>query len=224
MMKLDVSIIIPTFNEEEYLPKLLRSIQNQTMQPKEVIVVDAFSADRTVAIAKEFGCKVISDKAIYTRARNIGAQAATQPVLIFLDADVVLPKAFLEKTISEMMDRDLDIASCYIKPLSGQKIDILLHGFVNYYWKLTSKIIPHVPGFCIFALKDIHKKIHGFDESLILCEDHDYVRRASKIGKFAYFKSYKIPVSVRRFSEEGRLTLSLKYLVFEIQFLLSKKV
>src|SRR5690348_1009415 len=107
-MKLNVSIIIPTFNEERYLPKLLKSIQRQTAQPKEVIVVDAFSIDKTASIARKFSCKVILDKAIYTRTdisspiamqRNIGGHAATQPILVFLDADVVLPEAFLEKTI-----------------------------------------------------------------------------------------------------------------------------
>jgi GT2 family glycosyltransferase len=167
---------------------------------------------------------LIQDKAIYTRARNIGADVAAQPLLIFLDADVILPAPFLEKTISEMLDRDLDIASCYVKPLSTLRIDHLLHGLVNYYLKLTQRIYPHIPGFCIFVTKDLHQRVHGFDESLILCEDHDYVRRASKMGKFAYLNSYKIPVSVRRLAEDGRFALSLKYFAFELQFLLGRKV
>src|SRR5687767_8595987 len=110
-MKLPISIIIPTFNEEQYLPKLLKSIEAQTVQPTEIIVVDAYSVDTTRKIAKSYNCKVI-DGGVPAKARNLGAKIASQPILLFLDADVILPKAFLEKTIKEMTNRNLDIASC----------------------------------------------------------------------------------------------------------------
>ena len=222
-MKLPVSIIVPTFNEEQYLPKLLKSIQEQTVQPDEIIVVDAYSVDETRKIAKSFGCKVI-DGGVPAKARNLGAEIATQPILLFLDADVILPKAFLEKTIKEMTDRQLEIASCYIAPISHLKIDSWLHTIANYYIKLTSQFYPHVPGFCIFVKKQLHEAIGGFDETLILAEDHDYVRRAQKKGKFAYLESYKIPVSVRRLAEEGRVNVALKYVAVELHLLFLGKV
>jgi len=222
-MKLPISIIIPTFNEEQYLPKLLRSIEAQTAQPTEIIVVDAYSVDTTRKIAKTYHCKVI-DGGVPAKARNLGAKIASQPVLLFLDADVVLPKAFLEKTIKEMRFRNLDIASCYIAPISHLKIDSWLHTIANYYIKLTSQFHPHVPGFCIFVKKSLHNQIKGFDETLILAEDHDYVRRGQKVGEFAYLESYKIPVSVRRLAEEGRVNVALKYVAVELHLLFLGKV
>ena len=66
--------------------------------------------------------------------------------------------------------------------------------------------------------------INGFDETLILAEDHDYVRRAQKRGKFAYLESYKIPVSVRRLAEEGRVNVALKYVAVELHLLFLGKV
>lgn len=222
-MKLPLSIIIPTFNEEKYLPKLLRSIQSQTVKPAEIIVVDAYSVDNTRKIAKEFRCKVI-DGGVPAKARNLGAKIASQPIILFLDADVTLPKSFLEKTIKEMTDRRLDMASCYIAPISHLKIDSWLHTIANYYIKMTSQFHPHVPGFCIFVKKSLHNKIKGFDETLILAEDHDYVRRGQKVGEFAYLESYKIPVSVRRLAEEGRVNVALKYVAVELHLLFLGKV
>lgn len=222
-MQLSVSIIIPTFNEERYLPRLLRSIREQSVQPKEIIVVDAYSVDNTRKIAEELGCRVI-DGGVPAKARNLGAKIATQPILLFLDADVILPKAFLEKTVREMLARDLDIASCYVKPISTLKIDEWLHTITNYYLKLTSDFYPHLPGFCIFVKKSLHDKIKGFDESLILAEDHDYLQRAKKVGKFAYLHSYKIPVSVRRLAEEGRVKVALKYVAVELHLLFLGKI
>ena len=54
-----ISIIIPTYNEEEYLPKLLESIKSQDFTDYEVIVADAQSNDNTREIAKEYGCVVV---------------------------------------------------------------------------------------------------------------------------------------------------------------------
>jgi glycosyltransferase involved in cell wall biosynthesis len=222
-MKLSVSIIIPTFNEEKYLPKLLKSIQSQTYQPKEVIVADAFSTDKTREIAEKFGCKIV-DGGLPAKARNNGAKQAKQPILVFLDADVLLPPNFLKNTITEMIDKDLDIASCYARPLSKLKIDKFLHSVANYYMKITSKLNPHIPGFCIFIKKDIHDRIHGFDETLLLGEDHDYVKRAKKFGVFSYLEAYKIPVSIRRLSKEGRLLFALKYIGIELHLIFIGKI
>lgn len=222
-MVLPISIIIPTFNEEKYLPKLLRSVENQSVRPKEIIVADAFSIDNTRKIARDFGCKVV-DGGLPAKARNNGGRVATCDLLLFLDADVILPKKFLEKTVEEMKAKKLSIASCFIKPLSSDMMDSVLHGFVNYYMRFTKEFHPHIPGFCIFVNKTLHEKINGFDESLYMAEDHDYVKRAERFGNFSYLNSYKIPISVRRLNKEGRLKLAVKYTAIELHLLLLGKV
>lgn len=200
------------------MPTLLSSLKRQSVTPEEIIVADAFSIDKTRAVAKEFDCKVVNG-GLPAIARNNGAKKSRCPILLFLDSDVMLPPRFLEKTIKEMTDRKLDIASCFVTPRSNLKIDKFLHRFANEYMKLTQKFHPHIPGFCIFVKKDIHSAISGFDETLILAEDHDYVRRAKKVGKFGYLKSYKIPVSVRRLSRDGRITIALKYIAIELHLI-----
>lgn len=200
------------------MPTLVSSLKRQSAAPEEIIVADAFSIDKTRVIAKEFGCKIVTG-GLPAIARNNGAKEARCQTLLFLDADVTLPPHFLKKTAREMVERKLDIASCFVTPRSNLKIDKFLHQFANQYMKLTQKFHPHIPGFCIFVKKDIHSAIGGFDETLILAEDHDYVRRAKKVGKFGYLKSYKIPVSVRRLSRDGRITIALKYIAIELHLI-----
>ena len=218
-MRAKLTIVIPTFNEEEFLPSLLDSLKKQTFQPEEVIVSDAFSTDTTRRIAALYGCKII-DGGRPAHARNKGADIAKGNIVLFLDADVVLPKNFLKDTIFEFEKRNLDIASCFVTPLSNLTVDHMLHSLVNYYIKLTSEFYPHLPGFCVFVRKSVHNKIKGFDEELLLAEDHDYVQRAKQFGKFAFLNAYKVPVSVRRLSEEGRFKIALKYVAIEIHLFL----
>lgn len=211
-----LSIIIPTYNEEEYLPILLRSIKSQTFDDYEIIIADAHSKDRTREVAKEFGAHVV-DGGLPPVGRNNGARAAKGSVLLFLDSDVLLPDPwFLQMTIAEFEKRKLGVSTCKIDPLSDKKIDKVLHEIFNYFMIATQHTSPHAPGFCIFVRRGVHEKIGGFDETITLAEDHDYVSRAAQAGKFAVLKTYKIPVSVRRFDRDGRLAIAAKYLLAEI--------
>ncbi len=148
--------------------------------------------------------------------RNNGAEIAKGDYLLFLDADVILSKDFLKIAINEFKNKNLDISSYRIIPLSSKKIDFILHNVVNFYLMITQYFYPHAPGFCILTKKDLHNAIEGFDEKIKLAEDHDYANRASRNGKFRFFYSPKIFVSVRRLETDGRFNISIKYLFVEI--------
>lgn len=210
-----LTIVIPTKNEETYLPLLLESIKGQTLQPSEIIVADAYSTDRTREIARSLGAKIV-DGGIISFGRNAGALKAQTDYILFLDADVELrDPQFLEKAINEMLERKLDLATCDVFPLSDQYIDHFMHKAYNAYVRVCGSVYPHAPGFCILARRDLHKKIHGFDEQVTFCEDHDYARRATKFGRFGILKSIKIPVSIRRLDRDGRMKIAIKYLLAE---------
>ena len=116
-----ISIIIPTLNEESYLPLLLRSIQLQTYKGDyEIIVGDAKSTDKSRTIAQKFGCLVV-DGGNPAQGRNAGAKVAKGDILVFLDADVQLPRNFLDNAISEFESRYLEVACSTAKPLSNDK-------------------------------------------------------------------------------------------------------
>lgn len=98
MVDTRISIIIPVFNEERYLKRCLNSIKSQTFKPHEVIVVDNNSSDTSVEIAKNYPfVKVIREQQqglVY--ARTTGLNAAKGDLLVRLDADVRLPKDWLD--------------------------------------------------------------------------------------------------------------------------------
>jgi len=211
-----LSIIIPTYNEEEYLPFLLRSISAQTFRDFEVIVADNHSTDKTREIGAAAGARVV-DGGMPAGGRNRGAEAAKGDILLFFDADVVLPDPwFLQMTVGEFEKRRLGVASCRVQPLSKKPVDKVFNVAFNYFMWVTQATTPHAPGFCIFARKSVHEAIKGFDEEIKFAEDHDYVNRASKVAKFGILKTYKIPVSVRRFERDGRLNVAMKYLLSEV--------
>jgi len=85
-----ISVIIPTLNNEETLPKILRSVMSSPVE-KEVIVVDGGSKDATVRIAREFGCRVLMEEGKEkspANAKNQGAKVAQGDVLVFLEGDL----------------------------------------------------------------------------------------------------------------------------------------
>ncbi len=211
-----ISIIIPAFNEEKYLPKLLDCIKMQSYKDYEVIVADANSKDKTRQIAKRYGCKIINSGSLPGIGRNNGAKVAKGNILLFLDADVLLDDDFLQNSVEEFEKRKLDCASVKIVPQSSKVIDKIFLDAFNSWVIATQRFYPHAIGACIFCRKELHKKIKGFDEKIAVAEDMDYVKRCSKYGKFRILKNTKIFFSMRRYEHHGHLNVAIKIVLGEI--------
>jgi len=207
-----LSIIIPAWNEERYLPRLLDCLRKQSYGSYEVIVADAGSRDRTRQIAKEYGCIVVKG-GLPAAGRNNGAKKARGDLLLFLDADVRMNRDFLKNALKEFNEKNLDAAGCYVHPDSDKLIDRLFFAIFNLWTSTTQYLYPNASGGGIFCRKWIHEKINGFDEKIRLSEDMDYVRRCSKYGKFRILRMADAFVSMRRFEKEGRLRVGLKLLL-----------
>ncbi len=107
-----LSIILPTYNEEKYLPNLLKSIKKQSYKDYEIIIADS-SKDKTKLIAKKFKCKVVNG-GYPPIARNNGAKISKHD-LLFLDADVIFKNQnFLKKFLKKIKQNNLDIATCKV--------------------------------------------------------------------------------------------------------------
>jgi len=207
-----ISIIIPSFNEEKYLPKLLDCIKKQTYKNYEIIVADANSKDKTKSIARKYGCKIVKG-GLPAVGRNKGAKIAKGNILLFLDADVQFAKDFLKNAIGEIEKRNLDVAGYYIKPLGNNVIDKIFFRIFNLWTFVTQFFYPNASGGGIFCKKWLHKKVKGFDDTIKLSEDMDYVKRCSKFGKFRILKSARPFISMRRFEKEGRFKVGFKLLL-----------
>ncbi len=209
-----LSIIIPALNEQEHLPVLLSSIKNQDFKDYEIILADAGSKDRTVDIAKEYGCKVVKG-GLLPAGRNRGAEAAKGDVLLFLDADVFLPPHFLKNIIEEFKKNNFGIAGFSVLPLDGKLIDEIFFRFLDLFSLLTQKILPYSSG-AILSKTDMHRAIGGFDERILFIEDYPYAKSASRVSKYKFFWNQPFYTSVRRFEKDGRFRVYLKYVLAQL--------
>ncbi len=213
-----LSIIIPTLNEEDYLPRFLNEIKKQSFSNYEIIVADANSTDRTVEMAKQAGCRVV-EGGIPAKGRNEGAKAAKGDILLFMDADnFYLPDNFFEKILTEFKERDLD-AAYFTLYLDGNIVDKIVFWGYNLWTKITQKFLPHASNSTLVK-KSIHQKVGGFDETIMLAEDHVYVREIGKCGKFGYIElEDPVLTSARRMERDGSVKTYAKYLLAGIYML-----
>lgn len=215
-----LSIIIPTLNEEKYLPALLKSISRQSFKDYEIIIADADSKDKTLDIAKKYNCRIVAG-GLPAKGRNEGARVAKGDALLFLDADIILPPNFFRKALSEFIAKKINFGAFILLPYPKNKISYFF--FNNFYNKQTTffeKFSPHAAGAAILIKKDVFKKLNGYDETVKLAEDHDLAKRAKKITKFGFLKSTKVFVSDRRFRQDGWPNTIIKYIFCELHMAL----
>lgn len=206
-----ISVVIPALNEENYLPLLLKSLKQQEGVDYEIIVADGYSSDRTRDIARSNGCRIVRGGSA-SEGRNAGARVAKGDSIFFFDADVIIPeRRFLYDCIKEMNAQNLDIATCYCRGCDGPIIDRKLHDAYNILVKLAQRVYPIGHGYCIIVGKSLHKKTGGFDTGIKIAEDIDYVKRASKMGRFGMING-TVLVSTRRLQNDGRLRFIFKFL------------
>jgi glycosyltransferase involved in cell wall biosynthesis len=103
---LDVTVVIPAYNAERTVGRVVGALRGQAPAPAEIVVVDDGSADGTAAAAESAGAQVVTLKkhAFAGGARNAGWSRATSPVVVFLDADAVPAPGWgagLERALAE---------------------------------------------------------------------------------------------------------------------------
>ncbi|WCE30914.1 glycosyltransferase [Vibrio sp. SCSIO 43137] len=216
-MSKPVSIVIITLNEEKNIGRLLGDLSEQTNQNFEVVLVDSNSEDRTIEVAAEYS-DILPKLTIHkmkkrgaSLGRNQGALIAKNQRLLFLDADVRLDSEFLEKADHELEKSGLEVAGVYMNGKGLSPLHRAGYSLFNAGFFVTQFIFPTAVGACIFSSKRVHKAIGGFDEKIYLCEDCDYVKRASKTWRFRF-----LPLSFRfdsrRLDQDGIFKTAFVYL------------
>ncbi|HEV8241499.1 MAG TPA: glycosyltransferase [Thermoanaerobaculia bacterium] len=212
-----ISIVIPTLNEERYLPTLLRSLSVQELtEALEIIVADNHSTDRTreVALAHSglfpLGIRIVSGGRP-AAGRNHGARASTGDPVFFLDADIELrDRNLLTQCTALFRRRHLAAASVRLEPASELWRDHVMVGFYNALLWSTHRIAP-LGAMFIAASRYAFEASGGFPEDVAICEDHDFVGRCAAVGPYGVLPG-RASFNVRRFRYEGRLKLCLKYI------------
>ncbi len=208
-----VSIIIPTLNEENFLPLLLNSIKSQSFSDYEIIVSDGGSQDSTKNITLANNCLWVIDTEHHHPSwqRNNGAAISRGDILLFLDADTILQDGFLEKVIKEFEGKNLFGAGFYIKFNPNKSSYNIYSGLYNFFCFWRQYFAPASIGAGIIARREGHELIKGFDTEIYVAEDYDYCYRLSRHGKFRMIKSCRLLYSSRRLQKEGGFKVGLKW-------------
>lgn len=205
---MSISVIVPAYNEERYIGETLNKLNSakdclleRAGIPTEIIVVDNGSTDATVSIALSSGAKVIKEaQRNIARARNVGANGAAGNLLVFIDADVIVPEVLLW-SISEVMKDERCV---------GGAVDTLYQpgkSWVKVYlqaWRLFGKFAGMAQGAAQFCRRDVNVCLSGYDETIYMGEDVDFYRRLKRFAKrngarICFIQDIQVIPSTRRF-------------------------
>lgn len=204
MTQKEISVIIPTLNEEKNISKCLDSIVGD---PKiEMIISDGGSTDRTVEIVKQYKVvKVVSSLMGRGAQMNAGALCAKGETLLFLHADCILStEAIL--SIRDIFENSHIVGGAFkIKLLSDKFPYRLIEKGIN----LRSQVFKLPYGDQgLFVRRSVFMEIGGFRE-MNVCEDLDFICRLKRCGKITILNE-KIFPSVRRWENSGILRTTLR--------------
>lgn len=221
------SIIIPTLNEEKFLPKLLDSLVSQTNKNFEVIVVDGSSKDNTVAIAKQLGGVkiIVSKKASLPLQRNLGARSADGDWLVFVDADSVLFSNFISRITEYIRTKNPLSFTTWMRPDSDEPKDANIALFANLIIQ-TSMIIrkPIGTGPLTVVRRDIFERVGGYDETHDYNEDVDFNIRLMKAHVPIDILPETLYIwSLRRVRQQGTLKVLQQYIISALPLALFNK-
>ncbi len=214
---MDISVIVPAYNEEKYIKKCLKSIVNQKTELNyEIIVSDCKSSDRTVEIAKKYADKIIvGKKRSVVFSRNNGASLSKGKILIFIDADTEISSDYLESVWHKFKNDPSLIGLSFSFKFSKQTPSLIFaEEITNNYLIMKSRLgWTILPGCNTCVLKDKFLKIGGYKNFLL--EDVKFSKELLLVGKTEYLSDKKIITSSRKLEQMGLLG-TLRYF-FELE-------
>ena len=179
-----LSVIIPVKNEELHLATTLPLISQYvpTRHMGRLIVIDNGSTDGSVAIAKRFDASVITaPDASLGKMRNLGAQEASDDILLFLDADISLTAAW-----ANTLPQVLNTLSANPLTITGSWPEVPTDaGWIARAWtpkRPKTGRVPHLGAAHLLVRTDTFRRIGGFDERISTGEDYDFCVRARAFG------------------------------------------
>lgn len=220
-----LSLIIPVYNEEDYLGDCLDAVAAQTLKPLEVIVVDNNSTDGTLDIAKAYDfVTIVKDlRQHQSYAQHMGFSIAKGDIIGRIDADTIIPEDWVQKTLDNFNKNPEAIAITG----SGTAYDIVLKSFGRFihrkYFMLANKFAGHSLMWgsnCAFrrsAWKDIKDNLilrpdiwEDYDLAFCLAEQGT-IRTVDDNDVFISYRSaHKPPLQQLRYHVRSVRTFSLR--------------
>lgn len=171
-MVVDYSIIIPAYNEEKLLPRTIKSLQRAMAAVQltgEMIIVDNNSDDRTAAVAREHGARVVFEPVNQiSRARNAGAREAASGYLIFVDADTTISTELLQSTLAALQSGEVCGGGVVVK--MDREVEARVQWFINI-WNWMAKRFGLAAGCYLYCLREGFNASGGFSERVYASEE-----------------------------------------------------
>jgi rhamnosyltransferase len=199
-----ITIIIPTCSAGQRLVDLLDNLQNQTIEPTHIIVIDSEPTDETNWIANKENCKVITIKRIdfdHGTTRNLGVAQTNSEFVVFLTQDAIPANENMLAELIKPMQTDPSIAVCYGRQLP--KPDATpLERFARQFSYPTESILKTASDIktlgirtffcsnsCSAIRRVIFEELSGFENSVNTNEDMLFAARAIRAGYGVYYCS-----------------------------------
>jgi len=169
-LKKNISFYVPAYNAERTIKDSITSIQNQSILPDEIILIDDCSIDKTVKIVKsEFSnVKIIVNRQNMGLgySRNLGIKESKNDIIAAIDADVILDKYWLEKLLHEIEKRNLSMCGGKMDEyLLDNKINLWRAKYYSQNW--GNKLVfnpPFLFGCNTILIKSLWNRVNGYDE------------------------------------------------------------
>lgn len=227
-----LSIVIPAREEEKAIAATIAQFKNALTVPHEIIVSDARSKDRTVAVARETAhIVVVFDGTRHTAGigRNDGAKVAMGEFVAFVDADVSIhdPDAFFTRALAHFDDPKV-VGVCGPQralPSVETWADRLSFGYLNFVIRLQNNALHkgEASGKFMLVRREAWQRVNGFREDIHTREDADFFYRLSRIGRTVFDPSLMIYHGARRAHRLGWARLWYIWTVNTIYFALTDK-
>ncbi|WP_373838606.1 glycosyltransferase family 2 protein [Methanospirillum sp.] len=181
-----VSFCIPTLNNEKTIECCIRSIVNQNYPDFEIIIVDGYSTDQTVKIAKKYTNLIFYDSGFLGSARQTGVEKATGEILALFDSDIIIPHKNWLRNAVPYFNIEQKISTIWPVNIAPPNSNLVTQLYFNY-WKLImdyrlEKGHGYFGGGNSLITKKSIEAIGGINRSLHWGEDYDWAKKLKDIG------------------------------------------
>jgi glycosyltransferase involved in cell wall biosynthesis len=209
-----LSIVIPAFNEQDYLPDCLAHVMAEVVRcpwpdEVEVLVVDNASTDATAAVAAAVpGVRVVAEaRKGLTRARQAGMLASHGTVVGYVDADTRMPAGWIAGVLAAYAADPRVV--CVSGPYIYYDASPMQQLMVKLYWALLALPAYWITRYMAVggnfaASRAALERIGGFDTDIAFYgEDTNIARRLAAQGRVLFLRELTMPTSARRLHAEG---------------------
>jgi len=205
-----ISFCIPTLNSENTLEKCLESIKMQRYPDFEIVIIDGYSTDHTLDIAKGYTDGIWFCKGPLGEARQMGVEKSTGEILALFDDDVVIPHSnWLMKAVQRFSD-DRDVSTVWPLVTTPPYSSLFARCYRNFSNEVKMGRMKsgrgHIGGTNALFSKECIEEVGGFNRKLPWGEDFDIAKRLRKNGYKVVFHEdplfHETMMTIREFLEK----------------------